>query len=146
MNIVNEAYLLSKSHACIVTDDLDRLKENWKKYLGIDFIANFPLEGPCIVRGEDIGICKVKVGFADLGDARLEFIQPVEGGTQEWEFIKRVGTGLHHVDPILTRKATLDMQLQQWEKKGIKPLQVDEKNRWAYMDTQELLGTVIELH
>jgi len=138
--------VLSKSHACIVTDNIERLRQNWKQYLGINLTASYTMEGPCVVRGEDRGSCKVLIAFGDIGDMRLEFIQPVEGGTQEWEFIKKVGTGVHHVDPILPRMETLDMQVRQWEKRGIKTLQLDEKNRWAYMDTQELLGTVLELH
>ena len=138
--------ILSKSHACIVTDDIDRLRKNWKEYLGINMTPSYPLVGPCVVRGEDRGTCKVFVAFADIGEMRLEFIQPVEGGTQEWEFIKKVGTGIHHVDPILPRLETLGKHVGEWENKGIKTLQLDEKNRWAYMDTQELLGTVVELH
>jgi hypothetical protein len=138
--------LLNKGHACVVTDDIERLRNNWKQYLGIDLTQTFPLEGPCVVRGEDRGSCKVLFAFADIGDMRLEFIQPVNGGTQEWEFIKKVGTGVHHVDPILPRLDTLDRRVMEWENRGIKTLQIDEKNRWTYMDTQELLGTIIELH
>jgi hypothetical protein len=140
------AEYLNKSHACIVTDDIERLRKNWKQYLGINFTKSFPLEGPCVVRGEDRGTCKVMIAFTDIGDMRLEFIQPVNGGTQEWEFIKKVGSGVHHIDPILPRLDALDRRVMEWEKRGIKTLQIDEKNRWAYMDTQELLGTVLELH
>lgn len=92
---------LSKGHACIVTDNLERLRQNWKKYLGIDLTPDFVMEGPAIVRGENRGECKVLVAFADIGDLRVEFIQPVEGGTQEWEFVKNNISGLHHIDPIL---------------------------------------------
>jgi hypothetical protein len=137
---------LSKGHACIVTDNIERLRQNWKKYLGIDLTPNFVLEGPAIVRGENRGECKVLVAFADIGDLRVEFIQPVEGGTQEWEFIRKTPNGLHHIDPILPRRNTLEEHVKEWEKRGIKVLQIDEKNRWAYMDTQDLLGTIIELH
>jgi hypothetical protein len=137
---------LSKGHACIVTDNIERLRQNWKKYLGIDLTPNLTMEGPAIVRGEDKGQCKVLVAFADIGDLRLEFIQPLEGGTQEWEFVKNQLSGLHHIDPILPRRNTLSEHVKEWEKRGIRVLQIDEKNRWAYMDTQELLGAVIELH
>jgi hypothetical protein len=137
---------LSKSHACIVTDNLERLRQNWKDYLGITLTPNWTMDGPAVVRGEDRGECKVLIAFADIGDIRVEFIQPVEGGTQEWEFLKQHHNGLHHIDPILPRLKTLDDHIKEWEKRGLKPLQVDQKNRWAYMDTQELLGAVIELH
>jgi len=137
---------LSKGHACIVTDNIERLRQNWKKYLGIDLTPDFVMEGPANVRGENRGECKVLVAFADIGDLRIEFIQPVEGGTQEWEFVKNNASGLHHIDPILPRRNTLAEHVKEWEERGIKVLQIDEKNRWAYMDTQELLGAVIELH
>lgn len=137
---------LSKGHACIVTDNIERLRQNWKKYLGIDLTPNFVMDGPAVVRGENKGECKVLIAFADIGDLRVEFIQPVEGGTQEWEFIKKNANGLHHIDPILPRRNTLDEHVKEWEKRGIKVLQIDQKNRWAYMDTEQLLGTVIEVH
>ncbi|MGA3405983.1 MAG: VOC family protein [Candidatus Bathyarchaeia archaeon] len=137
---------LSKGHACIVTDNIEKLRQNWKKYLGIDLTPNFVMEGPAVVRGENKGECKVLIAFADIGDLRLEFIQPVEGGTQEWEFIKKNASGIHHIDPILPRRNTLAEHVNEWEKRGIKVLQIDKKNRWAYMDTHELLGTIIELH
>ena len=137
---------LSKAHACIVTKNIERLRQNWKKFLGIDLTPNFTLEGPAIVRGEDRGQCKALIAFADIGEMRVEFIQPVEGGTQEWEFLKQTSSGLHHIDPILPRHTSLEEHVKQWEERGIKCLQIDKKNGWAYMDTQELLGAVIELH
>jgi hypothetical protein len=137
---------LSKGHACIVTDNIERLRRNWKEFLGIDLTPNFVLEGPSVIRGQDKGESKVLVAFADIGELRVEFIQPVEGETQEWEFLKKTSNGLHHIDPILPRRNTLEEHVKEWEKRGIKVLQIDKKNRWAYMDTQELLGAIIELH
>ena len=144
MDIVSDP--LSKAHVCIVTGNIDRLRCNWKKYLGIDLTPNFVLEGSAVVRGEQRGECKVLVAFADIGDMRVEFIQPVDGGTQEWEFLKKNANGLHHIDPILPRHETLEEHVKEWEERGIRVLQIDKKNRWAYMDTQDLLGAVIELH
>ena len=138
--------LLSRGHACIVTDNIDRLRENWRKYLGIELTPNFTMTGPAVVRGEDRGECKVLIAFGDIGDLRVEFLQPVEGETQEWEFIKKHNNGLHHIDPILPRLKTLDDRVKEFESRGVKVLQIDKKNRWAYMDTEELLGTIIELH
>ncbi len=143
---MSQGFPLDKSHACIATDDLERLRRNWKEYLGIDFTPSFVMDGPAVVRGEDKGNCKVLVAFADIGDMRVEFIQPLEGGSQETEFLRKYGNGLHHLDPILPRLKTLNERVKEWEKRGIKVLQVDEKNGWAYMDTQELLGAIIELH
>ena len=137
---------LSKGHACVVTDNIERLRQNWKKYLGIELTPNLIMTGPAVVRGEHRGECKVLIAFGDIGDLRVEFIQPIEGGTQEWEFIKKSSNGLHHIDPILPRLKTLDDRVKEWERRGIKVLQIDEKNRWAYMDTEQLLGTIIELH
>jgi len=137
---------LERGHTCIVTNDLEKLRRNWKDYLGIQMTPNFTMEGPCVVRGKDLGRCKVFIAFADLGDLRIEFIQPVEGESQEWEFIRKHGNGIHHVDPNFPRLKTLDERIKQWESRGVKVLQVDAKNRWAYMDTEQLLGAVIELH
>jgi len=137
---------MERGHTCIVMKDLEQLRRNWKKYLNIQLTASFPLEGPCVVRGEDVGYCKVLVAFATIGDLQVEFIQPVEGKTQEFEYIKKHGNGIHHIDPCFPRLKTLDDRIKEWEDRGIKMLQVDEKNRWAYTDTEQLLGAVIELH
>jgi hypothetical protein len=147
LNSMSEGFnLLERGHACIVTDNIERLRQNWKNYLGINLTPNFVMDGPAVVRGENKGDCKVLIAFADIGDLRVEFIQPVEGGTQEWEFIEKNRIGIHHIDPNLPRLKTLGDRVKEWEKRGIRLLQIDEKNRWAYMDTQELLGTIIELH
>jgi hypothetical protein len=144
--MIHGLYPFEKGHACIVTDNLERLRQNWKNYLGIDLTQNKTMDGPAIVRGENRGNCKILFAFADIGELRVEFIQPLEGGTQEWEFLEKNGTGIHHIDPLLPRLNTLEARVKEWEKRGIQTLQIDEKNRWAYMDTQRLLGAIIELH
>ena len=50
---------------------------------------------------------------------------------------------------LLTGKAALDDELKRWKERGIEPLQVnyrdDPRYGWAYMDTQALVGSTIEI-
>ena len=134
------------AHVCIVVKNLEEIKKRWSRYLGIPITNINIMEGPSVIRGEDRGRCKVLIGFADVGNLRIEFIQPVEGETQEIEFLEAHGDGVHHIDPGFPLLKTMDERIAEWEKKEIKVLQVDEENRWAYMDTEKLLGAIIELH
>jgi len=135
-----------RGHVCLVAKDLEEMRKNWKDYLGITLGPTSVLEGPCSLRGKDVGYCKVLIAFADLGDLKVEFIQPVEGKTQEFELVARQVNGIHHLDPNFPRLRTMDERIKQWENRGMRALQIDEPNRWAYMDTERLLGAIIELH
>ena len=78
---------------------------------------------------------RVKQAFVQLGDVEVELIQPLEGGG-----------GIHHV---LFEVTDIDSVIQELAKSGVTVLQsgtgIRPGTRWALMDTQQLLGFLVEL-
>jgi hypothetical protein len=79
---------------------------------------------------------------------RIELIEQVEGDTVYKEFIEKHGYGIHHIGVL-----TEDMQtaLAQAEQAGISMTMdgagfgPDRDGHYAYLDTEDDLGTTIEL-
>jgi methylmalonyl-CoA/ethylmalonyl-CoA epimerase len=89
---------------------------------------------------------RIKQAFVQLGDLEIELIQPVEGRNAYQDFLDRTGGGIHHVlfevndiDPVIRELAESGVTVLQ-SGTGIRP-----GTRWALMDTQKLLGFLVEL-
>ena len=89
---------------------------------------------------------RIKQAFVQLGDVEVELIQPLEGRSAYQDFLDQTGGGIHHVlfevndiDPIIRELADSGVTVLQ-SGTGIRP-----GTRWALMDTQKLLGFLVEL-
>jgi methylmalonyl-CoA/ethylmalonyl-CoA epimerase len=89
---------------------------------------------------------RLKQAFVQLGDVEVELIQPLEGRNAYQDFLDQTGGGIHHVlfevndiDPIIRELADSGVTVLQ-SGTGIRP-----GTRWALMDTQTLLGFLVEL-
>lgn len=89
---------------------------------------------------------RVKQAFVQLGDVEVELIEPVEGHSGYQDFLDKTGGGIHHV---LFEVSDIDPVLQELAKSGVTVLQsgtgLRRGTRWALLDTQELLGFLVEL-
>jgi methylmalonyl-CoA/ethylmalonyl-CoA epimerase len=90
---------------------------------------------------------RISQAFVQLGAVEVELIQPVAGERNAYkEFLDKNGGGIHHV---LFEVPDIDMALEQLEKSGVKVLQagtgIRPGTRWALLDTQELVGFLVEL-
>jgi|SRR5271165_2337012 len=86
-------------------------------------------------------------GFVQLGNVEIELIQPLEGERNAYkEFLDQTGGGIHHV---LFEVSDIDPVLEELAKSGVTVLQsgtgIRPGTRWALLDTQELLGFLVEL-
>lgn len=93
---------------------------------------------------EDISL---RQAFVQLGNVEMELIQPVEGERNAYkQFLDQSGGGIHH---ILFEVSDIDPVLQELAKSGVTVLQsgtgIRPGTRWALLDTQELLGFLVEL-
>ena len=89
-----------------------------------------------------------RIGLNYIGSTRIELIQPLEGQTIFTEFIEKHGFGQHHlgiyVDDIKAAKAEA-------ERVGFEIIMeggghgLDGDGFYAYLDTEETLGTTYEL-
>jgi methylmalonyl-CoA/ethylmalonyl-CoA epimerase len=89
---------------------------------------------------------RIKQAFVQLGDVEVELIQPLEGHNGYQDFLDQTGGGIHHV---LFEVPDIDPVIQELAKSGVTVLQsgtgIRPGTRWALMDTQKLLGFLVEL-
>ncbi|MGO8984256.1 MAG: VOC family protein [Terriglobales bacterium] len=88
----------------------------------------------------------IRQAFVQLGAVEIELIEPLEGRSGYRDFLDQTGGGIHHVlfevtdiDPVLEKLALSGVKVLQ-SGTGIRP-----GTRWALLDTQELLGFLVEL-
>lgn len=136
-------------HVCIVVRDVEEKARAFAEKFGVGpwriRLVHTP-SSRASVHGEPVDYT-LKFGHARVGPISLELVETVEGKTIYQEFLKEHGEGLHHIG--VPTPTPFDAEMEKWEKLGIKPLQenrmTDPEEGWAYMDTQELVGCVLEI-
>jgi methylmalonyl-CoA/ethylmalonyl-CoA epimerase len=134
-----------------VVKDLEESVEAWHRLFGIGPWQFYTYGTPLVKRmsrhGEPTEY-RMRVALSWLGPLRIELIQPLEGDTVYAEFVREHGYGLHHLGVL-----TLDMDgaLAQAGAAGL-AMTMDGAGfgkggdgHYAYLDTDALLGTTIEL-
>src|SRR5262249_32291702 len=134
----------------IVVADLDRTTRLLESLFGIGpfRLVKWP-DRPAsryYYRGDEEAIC-LRQGFVQLGSVEMELIQPIEGERNAYkQFLDQSGGGIHH---ILFEVSNIDPVLQELAKSGVTVLQsgtgIRPGTRWALLDTQALLGFLVEL-
>jgi methylmalonyl-CoA/ethylmalonyl-CoA epimerase len=133
----------------IVVKDLERSTELLGSIFGVGpfkFIEwpNRP-EAKYAFRGQEERI-KIRQAFVQAGTLELELIQPLEGSSAYSEFLETKGEGIHHV---LFETEDMDAAVEEFSRKGVTVLQngtgIRPGTRWALLDTQSLVGFLIEL-
>ncbi|HUY00972.1 MAG TPA: VOC family protein [Candidatus Deferrimicrobium sp.] len=87
---------------------------------------------------------QIKNGLARVGAVQLELIEVLEGDCCQADFLKRKGEGLHHLGVFVD---DLEGALSKAKELGIELLQKGTAAgsiQWAYLDTEETYGLVIE--
>lgn len=87
---------------------------------------------------------RMRLAFIETGAVQIEFIEPLEGDNIYSDFLEEKGEGLHHLlfrvpDPEGAAEE-LNVQILQSGGSTLDPGAV-----WAYLDTEEMLGSIIEL-
>src|SRR6202795_1889794 len=89
---------------------------------------------------------RIKQAFVQLGEVEVEIIQPLEGHNGYQDFLDETGGGIHH---LLFEVPDIDPVIQELAKSGVTVLQagtgIRPGTRWALLDTQTLLGFLVEL-
>ena len=89
---------------------------------------------------------RLKQAFVQMGDVEVELIQPIEGRSAYQDFLDQTGGGIHH---ILFEVSDIDPVLAELGSSGIGVLQsgtgIRPGTRWALLDTEKLLGFLVEL-
>jgi len=103
-------------------------------------------ESKYFYRGKEEHI-KIRQAFVQVGPLELEFIQPLEGERNAYrEFLEEKGGGIHH---LLFDVDDIDAVTGALAKQGIGILQsgtgIRPGTQWALLDTQNLIGLLLEL-
>lgn len=136
------------NQVCVVVKDLDKSMEQYLKILGVGPWQVYTYAPPDLknttVRGKPEPY-SMKLALAMIGPVMLELIQPLKGKSHYKEFLEKRGEGLHHIAAF--RVEDIDEVIAHLKKQGIGVLMSGEWHggRFAYMDTEKQLGTVVEL-
>ncbi len=131
-------------HICIVVKDREKAIERIDAILGVGFprvFEAFFIDGT--VHGRKTA-CTAKLAFAQAGGIEIELIEPGKGPSIWRECLRTKGEGVHHIGAFVP---DLNKELTRFEKMGICILQhgEDEYVRFAFMDTERLIGVILEL-
>ena len=129
--------------AAAVVTDIDRAVEHYA-WLGVGPFKPMKLEiTDKWVRGKPVQL-KSKALITQIGPLELELLQPVEGPSVYFEYLKRTGgEGLQHLGFFVDNiKEETDKLL----KKGVKPTQQGRgpSDAFDYFETDEIGGIVLE--
>jgi len=134
-----------------VVQDLDATVEAYWKHFGIGPWHFYTYGAPLVPRmtrhGEPTDY-KMRVALSYFGPMRIELIEQVSGDTVYAEFIAKHGYGIQHLGVLVDDMKTA---LAQAETAGIAMTMdgagfgLDGDGHYAYLDTEDLIGTTIEL-
>jgi catechol 2,3-dioxygenase-like lactoylglutathione lyase family enzyme len=141
-----------KAFQCgFVVQDVDACIKAYHERLGIEGWQIYTY-GPAILnrmiyRGKNVTYSS-RIGLNNIGGTRIELIQPLEGPTVYREFIEKHGYGLHHLGIYVD---DIKAAIAEAEEAGITVSMeggghgLDGDGSFAYLDTEDLLGTTYEL-
>lgn len=131
----------------IVVKDLDRTMKYYQEVFGIGpWVVSEGGVDWCEMRGREVDIDR-NVALAQAGTVQIELIQMLEGESIHREFLGERGEGVHHLGFFVK---DIDDRLEAASRAGIEILQqgtIKQKGltvRYAYMDTTDTGGTIIE--
>ena len=134
----------------IVLRDVEATVDAWTSRfrLGPAQFVDWPPEGTDLAQTATYhgrpGNFRMRLAFLQAGPVQLEFIQPLEGDNIYAEFLADHGEGLHHLlfnvpDPEGVARQ-IEAPILQSGGSTLFPGAL-----WAYLDTQEMLGAMIEV-
>jgi hypothetical protein len=135
----------------LVVEDLDRTVKAYAERFGIGPWHFYTYGKPLVKRMTRHGKpaeYRMRVALSYIGDMRIELIQPLEGDTVYAEFVRNHGYGVHHIGVLTDNMAE---SLEEASEAGLAMTQdgagfgPDDDGHYAYLDTEALIGTTIEL-
>lgn len=132
----------------IVVRDIQKSMELYWDIFGIGPWRILTFQPPnlknAIVRGKSEPFT-MKLAIAQIGNIQWELIQPLKGNSIYQEFLDQKGEGLHH---IACDVGDYDHAVTLMQEHGIGILMGGQMltDSFAYMDTEKLLGTIVEIY
>ncbi|MFX0172570.1 MAG: VOC family protein [Candidatus Hodarchaeota archaeon] len=120
----------------LVVKDMELTMKFYERMFGIK---------PFLTLESSVNSAELKIGLLYLDEVQIELIQVLQGETIHSKFLKRQGEGLHHLGFFVDN---IEKDLTKLENEGVKVLErgtILEEVKFAYLDTQKLLGVIFEL-
>ena len=134
-----------------VVKDLDATVEAYWKNFGIGPWHFYTYGAPLVKRMTRHGIpsdYKMRVALSYFGPMRIELIEQVNGDTVYADFIKKHGYGIQHLGVLVE---DMESALAEANAAGFAMTMdgagfgLDNDGHYAYLDTEDIIGTTIEL-
>jgi catechol 2,3-dioxygenase-like lactoylglutathione lyase family enzyme len=135
----------------IIVEDLDRAVEQYWRVFGVGpwhiYTYGPPLVKEMTYRGEAVEY-RMRLALSNIGPLRIELIEPLEGPTIYAEFVEEHGYGVHHFGILVE---DMEAALERARAQGLEMIQdgagfgLEGDGHYAYLDTEAMLGTIIEL-
>ena len=135
----------------LIVEDLDWAIEHYWRVFGIGpwhiYTYGKPLVKRMTYRGRPADY-RMRVALSWLGPLRLELIEMLEGDTIYAEFVAEHGYGVHHLGVLVD---DMEAALAKAETAGLTMTMdgagfgLDGDGHYAYLDTEDRLGTTFEL-
>lgn len=88
-------------HICIVVNDLDAAKKQYAKFYGTEEPQTLFIPGAdvtkTVYRGKNVPEITCKLAILNLGNIRIELLEPNAAKSIWRDFIEERGEGLHHI-------------------------------------------------
>ncbi len=129
-------------HVGIVVKDIGKSMERFSTLCGLGPFTVRESESRDAIPGRTSSY-KRKLALAQAGAIEIELIEPGKG-EHAWEFLQKRGEGVHHLGVGVS---DLEKEVARFKEMGIGVLQRHEGERYkiAYMDTEAVVGIVLEL-
>jgi len=134
-----------------VVKDLDATVEAYWKYFGIGPWHFYTYGAPLVKQMTRHGApsdYKMRVALSYFGPMRIELIEQVSGDTVYAEFIEKHGYGIQHLGVLVENMKSAIAEAQAagfsmtMDGAGFG---LDNDGHYAYLDTEDLIGTTLEL-
>ena len=139
------------AQVALVVKDLDATVKAWYDNFGIGPWKFYTYGKPLcsgMTRNGKPAEYRMRLALANAGPMRIELIEPLEGDTVYSDFVRDHGYGIHHLG-LLSDDIEADLRLAEdhgfamtMDGSGFGP---DGDGRYAYLDTESVLGTTLEL-
>ena len=131
-------------HVAVLVDDVEKSIEGLQKLFGVEKGAIIDWELKKDLNKNPIEPYTLRMGFVQLANTVIEFMQVIEGKSFYDDYKQKVGEGIHH---ICMDVEDIDEAIKHFEELGIKVVDSGKVagSAFAYLDTIETCGFLIEV-
>ncbi|MFO7841836.1 MAG: methylmalonyl-CoA epimerase [Fidelibacterota bacterium] len=124
------------SHIGVAVESIEEQIPFYRDVLGLEFAGTERVEDQ-----------KVKIAFFNVGDTRIELLEPVSGESPVAAFIAKRGQGIHH---IAYRVDDCASSLEKMEKEGLRLIDKEPRtgaggDKIAFLHPKSTFGILTEL-